>query len=61
MCGGIYHSPIRLNGVVCTGPTLPLPHSLCFIIALTEHHAVKAYWGSGGIALRILDLSTRWR
>jgi len=31
--------------------------SLC----LTKHHAVKAYWGSGGIAPRILDLGTRWR
>jgi hypothetical protein len=29
--------------------------------ALTEHHAIKAYWGSGGIAPRIRDLGTRWR
>jgi hypothetical protein len=29
---------------------------LCFF--LTEHHAMKAYWGSGGIAPRILDLGT---
>jgi hypothetical protein len=29
--------------------------------ALTKHHAMKAYWGSGGIDPRILDLSTRWR
>jgi hypothetical protein len=28
---------------------------------LTEHHAMKVYWGSGGIAPRILDLGTRWR
>jgi hypothetical protein len=28
---------------------------------LTEHHAMKAHWGNGGIAIRILDLSTRWR
>jgi hypothetical protein len=28
---------------------------------LTEHHAMKVYWGSGGIAQRILDLDTRWR
>jgi hypothetical protein len=27
---------------------------------LTEHHAMKTYWGSGGIALRIVDLGTRW-
>jgi hypothetical protein len=25
--------------------------SLCF---LTEHHVVKAYWGSGGVAALIL-------
>jgi hypothetical protein len=31
--------------------------SLC----LTKHHAMKTYWGSGGIVLRILDLGTRWR
>jgi hypothetical protein len=33
--------------------------SLCSF--LTEHHAIKACWGSGGIAPRILDLGTRWR
>jgi hypothetical protein len=31
--------------------------SLC----LTKHHAMKTYWGSGGLAPRILDLGTRWR
>jgi len=29
--------------------------------ALTEHHAMKVYWGSRGIAPRILDLGTRWK
>jgi hypothetical protein len=29
--------------------------------ALTDHHAMKAYWESGGIARRILDIGTRWR
>jgi hypothetical protein len=29
--------------------------------ASTEHHAMKAYWGSWGIAPRILDLGTRLR
>jgi hypothetical protein len=33
--------------------------SLCFF--LTEHHAMKAYWGSGGMTPRILDLGTGWR
>jgi hypothetical protein len=28
---------------------------------LAEHHAMKTYWESGGIAPRILDLGTRWR
>jgi len=31
--------------------------SLCF---LTEHHAMKAYWGSGDIT-PFFDLGTRWR
>jgi hypothetical protein len=31
--------------------------SLC----LTKHHAMKMYWGSGGIAPRTIDLGTRWR
>jgi hypothetical protein len=31
--------------------------SLC----LTKYHAIKTYWGNGGIAPCILDLSTRWR
>jgi len=31
--------------------------SLC----LAKHHARKAYWGSGGVDPRILDLGTRWR
>jgi len=29
------------------------------IVLLTEHHVMKAYWGSGGIAPRILDLGSR--
>jgi len=28
---------------------------------LNKHYAMKTYWGSGGIALRILGLGTRWR
>jgi hypothetical protein len=30
-------------------------------LLLTEHHTMKAYWGSGSIAPSILDLGTRWR
>jgi hypothetical protein len=29
--------------------------------ALTEHHTMKAYWVSGGIAPRVLDLGTKCR
>jgi hypothetical protein len=29
-------------------------------VLLTEHRAVKAYWGSGDIAPHILDLDNRW-
>jgi hypothetical protein len=32
-----------------------------FSLCLTKHHATKAYWRSGGIASRILDLGTKWR
>jgi hypothetical protein len=28
------------------------------VIFLTQHHAMKTYWGSGGIDPRILDLGT---
>jgi hypothetical protein len=31
------------------------------VLFLTEHNAMKAYWGSESIAPRVLDLGTRWR
>jgi hypothetical protein len=31
------------------------------ISGLIQHHAMKAYWGSGGIAPGILNLGTRRR
>jgi hypothetical protein len=34
---------------------------LPLLFLLTEYHAMKACWGSEGIAPRILDLGTRWR
>jgi len=30
-------------------------------LSLTEYHAMKTYWGRGGIAPCILNLGTRWR
>jgi hypothetical protein len=35
--------------------TIKVKVSLC----LNEQHAMKTYWGSGGIAPRLLDLGTR--
>jgi hypothetical protein len=34
---------------ICKGKGKVVP-----VIFLTEHHAMKAYWGNGGIAPRIL-------
>jgi hypothetical protein len=31
------------------------------LLCLTKRHAMKTYWGSGGIAPHILDLGIRWR
>jgi hypothetical protein len=30
-------------------------------LCLTKHHAMKTYWGSGGIAPCILNLETTWK
>jgi hypothetical protein len=35
--------------------------STSFPLCLTKHHAMKTYWGSGGVAPRILNLGARWR
>jgi hypothetical protein len=40
---------------------IKLKVKLSLSFALTEQHTMKAYWGSGSIAPRILDLGTRWR
>jgi hypothetical protein len=34
---------------------------VCMCVCVTEHHVMKAYCVSGGIAPHILDLGTRWR
>jgi hypothetical protein len=39
----------------------PVSSKVKLSLCLTKHHTLKAYWGSGGIAPRILDLGTRWR
>jgi hypothetical protein len=53
-----------------TGTTLPLLFTFIIRMAtlkgkvvpalLTEHHAMKAYWGSEGVVPFILKLGTRW-
>jgi hypothetical protein len=51
-------NPGRLaRSLVAIPPGVKVKLSLC----LTKHHAMKACWGNGGIAQRILDLGTRWR
>jgi hypothetical protein len=41
--------------------TIKLKVKVKLSLCLTKHHAMKTYWGSGGIAPRILGLGTRWR
>jgi hypothetical protein len=43
------------------GPSIAADHksSSGLDVALTEHHAMKAYWGSGRILF--FDVGTRWR
>jgi hypothetical protein len=42
-------------------PAVLLKHFSPYSYILTEHHAMKAYWGIGDIAELILNLGTRWR
>jgi len=42
---------MTISGKVMSGKGLVVP----------EHHAMKAYWGSGSISPRILDLGARGR
>jgi hypothetical protein len=35
-------------------------HAWGKVLFLTEHHTMKVYWGSGGVA-PLTDLSNRWR
>jgi len=51
------HKNIQMKGMYIGVKGEKVKLSLC----LTKHHAMKMYWGSGGIAPRILDLGTRWK
>jgi hypothetical protein len=45
---------------VLTNSTIKGKYKVIPVLFLTEHHAMKAYWGSGGIAPCIFDVGTRW-
>jgi hypothetical protein len=45
----------------CIPPLKNVKGKVVPVLFLTEHNTMKAYWGSGGVAPCILDLSTRWR
>jgi len=56
--------PTQMNPVHILSPCFPkvkvkVKLSLCFFF--TDPHAMKAYWRSGCVAPRILDLGTIWR
>jgi hypothetical protein len=55
--------PKRLHGSILKYRGKSTLLSKCKVVPvlyLTEHHAMKAYYGSGGISPRILDFGTRW-
>jgi hypothetical protein len=41
--------------------SIKLKRKVKLSLCLTKHHAIKTYWGNGGITLWILNLGTRWR
>jgi hypothetical protein len=52
---------IPFHGMEITDTLLPLVKSKVKVksLCLTKHHTMKAYWGSGGIALRIVSPGTQ--
>jgi hypothetical protein len=52
---------IARNFLTYTGHLMLLKVRVKLSLYLTKHHANETYWGSGGIAQRILWLATRWR
>jgi hypothetical protein len=55
--GSVFHCISEASYFPYINVKVKVKLSLC----LTKHHAMKTYWGSGGIAPRILDLGTSWR
>jgi hypothetical protein len=51
----MYFQPFDTNDYLLVATVKKRPH------ASTNHHAIEAYWGNGGIAPLILYLGTRWR
>jgi hypothetical protein len=61
-----YEAPRLFPGAVgislfCMSRTCLCKVKVKLSLCLTKHHAMKTYWGNGGIVPRILDLGTRWR
>jgi hypothetical protein len=54
-------SPLMSNVLNSSIPDEVKGKEVKLSLCLTKHHTMKMYWGSGGIAPRILDLGTRWR
>jgi len=49
---------VKGTWTICTWRRLKV--KIKFSLCLTKQHAMKTYWGSGGIAPPILDFDTRW-
>jgi len=45
---------LKRFAVKCWIDYIPSPFKLTDVLSLTEHHAMKAYWGSGDTAPPIL-------
>jgi hypothetical protein len=48
-------------GRMCKEAVIKGKGKVVSLLFLTEHHAMKTYWGSAGIVPRILDIGTGWR
>jgi hypothetical protein len=54
--------PFKVKGnVISALNKVPRHEDVKLSLYLNKYHAMKTYWGSGGIAPRILDLGTSWR
>jgi hypothetical protein len=52
---------VVVKGLVKLPQGLTKYHAMKVYPCLIKHHAIKTYCGSGGIAARVLNFSTRWK